>query len=128
MRLFIIFMLLSSAPAMAADQYDLACQGTRISPRDAAAEAYSTRLRIDLAAQKWCQDDCKRVVAINDISADTLVLADDITYNSRTDLSNKMTVDRKSGAFEQLSSQDRPSPMYLKVEATCTEQPFTPFP
>lgn len=128
MRFLVIFMLLSSAPAVAADQYDLACQGSRISQRGAAGEAYSTRFRVDLAAQKWCQDDCARVSSINEISGDMIVLADDITYNSRTDLSNKMTIDRKTNAFLRISSQDRPSPMYLKVEASCKQEPFTPFP
>lgn len=128
MRFVVLLMLLSSAPAMAAEQYDLACEGTRISQRGSAGEAYSTRVRIDLTAKKWCQDGCAKVSDITDVSADKIVLIDDLTYNSRTDLSNNITIDRKTNGFLQLSSQDRPTVMYLKVEAACTAQPFTPFP
>ena len=128
MRFFVFLMLLSSAPVMAAEQYDLACEGSRISQRGGAAEAYSTRVRIDLTAKKWCQDACARVSDISDVSDDKIVLVDDLTYNSRTDLSNNITIDRKTNAFLQLSSQDRPTVMYLRVEAACTAQPFTPFP
>jgi len=65
---------------------------------------------------------------ITEVAADKIVLVDDLTYNSRTDFSNNITIDRKSGALRQLSSQDWPTTLYLKVEASCTEQPFTPFP
>jgi len=128
MRMLIFALLLSSAPAVAAEHYDLACQGTRLTQRGGTAEAYATRVRIDLTANKWCQDDCKEVRDITEVSADRIVLVDDLTYNTRTDFSNNITVDRKTGALRQLSSQDRPTTLYLKVEASCTEQPFTPFP
>ena len=128
MRLLIFVLLLSSAPAVAAEQYDLACQGSRITQRDGTAAAYTTRVRIDLTARKWCQDDCKQVSDITEIGDDKIVLVDDLTYNTRTDFSNNITIDRKTGALRQLSSQDRPTTLYLKVEASCTEQPFTPFP
>lgn len=126
MRMLVL--VLSHAPAMAAEQYDLVCQGGRITQRDGAAEAYTTRVRIDLATNKWCQDACKQVSDITEVSADKIVLVDDLTYNTRTDFSNNIAIDRKTGALRQLSSQDRPTTLYLKVEASCTEQPFTPFP
>ena len=128
MRMLMFFLLLSSAPALAAEHYDLACQGSRITQRSGPAEAYATRFRIDLTANKWCQDACEKVSDIAEVAADKIVLVDDLTYNSRTDFSNNITIDRKTGALRQLSSQDRPTTLYLKVEASCTEQPFTPFP
>jgi hypothetical protein len=128
MRFILLLIAATSTPALAAEQYDLACQGTKISKQGGPSEAYAFRVRIDLTGKKWCQDSCERVLDIYEIGADQVVLADDVTYNSRTDLQNKVTVDRKSNAFHQLAGQDRPSPSYLKVEAACTEQPFTPFP
>ena len=128
MRLLVLLMLCSSAPALAAEQFDLACQGTRVSRRDGPPEPYAFRLRVDLAGKRWCTDACERPADISEVKPDQIVLADDLTYNTRTDFSNSVTLDRKSNAFHQLSSQDRPEVTYLKVEAACTEQPFTAIP
>src|SRR5688572_14211593 len=99
MRFILLLVALTSTPALAAEQYDLACQGTKISKKGGPSEAYAFRVRIDLTGKKWCQDSCERVADIYEIGADKVVLADDVTYNSRTDLQNNVTVDRKTNAF-----------------------------
>ncbi len=128
MRFVLILMLFASTPALAAEQYDLACQGTKVSKEGGASEPYAFRVRIDQTSKKWCQDSCERVTDIYELTADKVVLADDVTYNTRTDFQNNVTVDRKTHVFRQSAGQSRPEPSYLKVEAACTEQPFTPFP
>lgn len=128
MRLIAFALLLTATPALAAEQYDLSCQGTKVTKSGGPAEATSLKLRVDLTARKWCLDDCKSVEDIYELSADKVVLQDDVTYNTRTDLQDKITVDRKTLAFSRMADQTRPEPSYLKVEAKCTEQPFTPFP
>lgn len=128
MRLALLLMIFTSAPALAAEQYDLACQGARVSKEGGASEPVSFHVRVDLTGKKWCQDGCQRVLDIYELTADKVVLADDVTYNTRTDLQNNVTVDRKTNAYRQLAGQTRPETTYLKIEAACTEQPFTPFP
>lgn len=128
MRVLMLVMLCVSAPAMAADQFDLACQGTKITKHDGPAAPYSFHVRVDLAAKKWCADACERVAAISDIKPDRVVLADDLIYNTSSDFSNSVYFDSRTFDYHQLSSQDRPTSSYLKVAATCTQQPFTPLP
>ena len=124
MRLMVMLLLGAGTPAFAADQFDLACHGTRISTRGAPAEPYAFRVRIDLAARKWCTDACERLADISEVKPDRIVLTDDLIYNTSSDFSNAVSVDRTSYDFHQLSSQDRPIYKYLKVDAACTLQPF----
>lgn len=128
MRYLVLLALCASTPAMAADQFDLACQGTRLARRDAPSEPYAFHVRVDLTANKWCMDTCERALEISEVNADKIVLTDDLIYNTRSDFSNNVYVDRKTNAFHQISSQDRPTVTYLKVDAACTVQPFTPLP
>jgi hypothetical protein len=128
MRLLLLLALCASTPALAADQFDLACQGTKISQRGGAPEPNSFRLRVDLAAKKWCADACAKVLDVSAVKPDRIVLADDIVYNTRSDFSNSIYLDPKTYAYHQLTSEDRTDVSYLKVEAACTVQPFTPLP
>ena len=100
---------------------------SRITQREGTAEAYATRLRIDLNARTWRQDDCRQATDISEIADDKIVLVVDLTYSTRTDFWNNIVAERKTGALRQLSSQDRPTTLFLKVEAGWTEQPFRPF-
>lgn len=128
MRFLVLLALCASAPAVAADQFDLACQGTKLAQRDGTAAPHAFRVRIDLTSQKWCMDSCAAVTDIYETKPDRISLADDIIYNTRSDLSNAVYVDRKTNAFHQLATQDRPTVTYLKIDATCKVETFTPFP
>jgi len=128
MRFLAIALLFASTPALAAEQFDLDCQGTKVTKSGGAAEPYSFRVQVDLTAQKWCMDKCQRVASINAVQPDRIVLADDSTYNSRMDVTDSVTVDPKTFAFKRLMVQERPEAAYLKVEAACKQAPFTAFP
>jgi len=120
--------LCASAPAFAADQFNLACQGTRITASGGPAEPYSFAARVDLAAKKWCMDKCEKAEPIKDVTPDKIVFADDGTYNTRMEVSVETTLDRKANAFRHFMMQVRPDEAYLKIEAKCTEAPFTALP
>lgn len=128
MRLFALVLLCAATPAFAADQFDLACQGTKISKRDGAPAPYTTRVRLDLAAKRWCTDACQRVMSIDDVQPDKIVIKDDSTLNTREESTIEVNYDRTTHAYHRLYIQERPDTIYEKEAATCTEQPFTPFP
>ena len=128
MRYVVLPLLLLATPAVAADQFDLACQGTKWTQRGTAGEAHKFRLRVDLAANKWCEDDCKTVQALSSSSADKLTLTDEGTLNTRMEMSRVITLDRKTGAFVHNFTQIRPDESLFYVQATCKTEAFTPFP
>jgi len=62
-------LLIAASPAIAADRFDLACRGYKWTTLGGSGETYSFRARVDLAAQKWCDGDCKTAQAIVSIQA-----------------------------------------------------------
>jgi hypothetical protein len=128
MRLVALTLAFAAQPALAADQFDLACQGTRIVQSGGPAAAYSFRVRVDTAAKQWCMETCERTLPIFGVAPDRLVLTDEGQLNTRIEINNEVAYDRKSGSFTQLLLQVRPEENYLKIAAKCTEAPFTPFP
>ena len=121
-------LLLAGAPAFAADQFDLACQGTKWTKRGTAGDAYSFRARVDLAARKWCEGECKAVQNIVSSSDDKITFTDEGTLNTRMENSREVTLDRKKGAFIHNFMQVRPEEQILYIAATCKTEAFTPFP
>ena len=120
--------LLASSPALAADQFDLACQGKRWTQRGGEGAAHGFRVRVDLAKGQWCEGECKAGQPIVSADADKLVLTDDSTLNTRMEMIRQVTFDRKKSVFIHHFSQYRPDDQLLYVEATCKTEPFTPIP
>lgn len=123
-----LLILLAGSPAVAADQFDLACTGDKWTVQGGKSEPYVFRTRIDLAAQKWCEGDCKTVQSLYSATDDKLVLTDEGTLNSRMEMSRVVTFDRKAGNFHYLFVQTRPTDGYLEYWARCTTEAFTGFP
>ena len=128
MRYLLPFLLLAASPAVAADQFDLACKGYKWTKLGGAGEDYVFRVRVDLAANKWCDNDCKSVQALVSATPDKLVLTDEGTLNSRMEVSREATFDRKSNDFHYKLLQSRPTEDYLEYQGKCTSETFTPFP
>lgn len=128
MRRFALLLLGVAAPAFAADQFDLACQGMRTTTRQGQGQPFSTRVHVDVAAQQWCQDACERVTAIAAATDDQLTLQDDSVLNTREESTTEASFDRRTNAFRQLRITERPEVSYSRFEGSCTIQPFTPFP
>ncbi len=123
-----LFVLLAGSPALAADQFDLACKGDKWTVQGEPSAPYDFRVRVDLAAGKWCDGDCKAVQSLYSSSNDELVLTDEGTLNSRMEMSRVVTFDRKAGNFHSLFVQVRPTEGYLEYWAKCTTEAFTRFP
>lgn len=128
MRRIALLIACLAAPALAADQFDLACRGSRLLKRDGAGEPYAFRVRVDLAARRWCLDDCRLVMDINTVEPDRIVFQDDLILNTREEATRDATLDRRTNAFRRILIIARPEESYSKVEATCTVQPFTALP
>ena len=128
MRVFALLMFAVAAPAFAADQFDLACQGTRMTARAGPSTPYAFKMHVDLAARKWCMDACARTVDVVRVEGDKVVFQDDLIVNTREETTRDTSLDRKSGALHQTLISARPEESYQKVDATCTTQAFTPFP
>jgi hypothetical protein len=127
-RLVLASLLLAASPAMAADQFDLACKGYKWTQLGGTGQDYSFRVRLDLAAKKWCDGDCKTVSPIVSVAADRLVLLDEGTLNSRMEVAREATFDRKANSYHYKYLQTRPTDDYLEYQATCSTEAFTPFP
>ena len=123
-----LLLLCVGAPALAAGQFDLACQGTQVVKEGGPPEATAFRVRVDLAGKLWCMDKCERALDIDDVTPDKITFQDDGVLNTRQEITREASLDRKSGKFHRFIFEIRPQTNYLKVEATCSEQPFTPFP
>ncbi len=128
MRWAVPLLLFAGSPAIAADQFDLNCQGWKWTKQGGAAQEYDFRVRIDLAAQKWCDGECKAAQPIQSVAGDKLTLLDDGTLNSRMEVAREATFDRKTNSYHYRLLQTRPTDEYLEYNATCKTEAFTPFP
>ena len=127
-RLIVSFLLLAGSPAFAADQFDLVCEGWKWTKMGGTAQEYDFRVRVDLAAKKWCEGDCKAALPIQSIAADKLVLLDEGTLNSRMEVAREATFDRKANSYHYRLLQTRPTDDYLEYQANCKAAAFTPIP
>jgi hypothetical protein len=126
MRSLIIAAALVATPAAAAtEQFDLVCNGkTRESSIGRWKAAPETRYRIDLAANRWCQGDCKQPEKIYEVSETKLTLKwiKEDTPRSRALIFIK--IDRSTGAWENYWS----SSFFSETAGQCEVAPFTEFP
>ena len=128
MRLLLPLILLAGSPAFAADQFDLACEGSKWSKRGGAPEPYKFRAHIDLAAKKWCEGDCKAAQPIASVSDREIMLTDDIVFNAKVDSMREVKFDREVMMFKHNFTQNKPTAAYMGIQAMCKSEAFTPFP
>jgi len=128
MRLLLpLGLLLAGTPAFAADQFDLACDGYKWTKQGSTGEPYKFRAHIDLAAKKWCDGDCKTLQNIDSFTDHEIILTEDTIFNAKVDSTHEVTFDREEKMFKQHFMQNKPTPQYLGVQASCTIETFTPF-
>jgi hypothetical protein len=128
MRLFALLIAASATPPAAVDTFDMACAGSRIVRQDGPATPHAFRLRIDLAAGRWCVDGCESVRELTAATVDRITLRDSLILNAREESTADVYVDRKTNEFHQLEIATRPAETYLKIDARCRIEPSTPFP
>jgi hypothetical protein len=114
--------------ALAADQFDLKCSGTRQMELNGPTEALSYGFRVDLAAKRWCWDHCERTYAIEDIGPDRIAFADSSTDEPRRRETVINEVSRVTGDHRQTWIQVRPMPTFMETKGHCEVAPFSGFP
>ena len=128
MRFLLPLILLVGSPAFAADQFDLACEGTKWIKRGGEGEKYKVRAHVDLAAKKWCEDDCKTLQKIVSFNDREIILTDDTVFNAKVDSMREVTFDREVLMFKNHYMQNKPTQEYVGIQAVCKIETFTPFP
>ena len=121
-------MMSAVGPAMAdgAQQFDLICHGNTTSTaffqsKPVFSEVPATKhLRIDLTTGQWCQDDCREVAHITDVTASQIVLT--IAVGGQP----LRTIDRRTGSYMEMV--DTGGWGGDPFGGSCTPAPFTPFP
>lgn len=111
MKLALLAFALLSAPAIAAEQFDLNCTLNNLKPQ---------HFRIDLAAGEWCRDECKATHKLAGVTSTRITFFDEKTDRSST----FGFVDRISG--EYYWSNIDPGFVFV-TKGRCTPAPFTGF-
>jgi hypothetical protein len=116
----------------AATAFNLLCAGTLhadsfASKRD---EPYSVTYRVDLAAKKWCDGECRAIREIADIQPASLQLEEPRDINTPTQKEFfSSSIDRETGRHSMVStSGHREGILILKWEGHCEKADFTGFP
>ena len=112
-------MVLFSAPALAADQFDLVCTGKR--------KLDQAHFRVDLQRGEWCADTCKNVAKIEAVTSGEILLYEHKPA-FRNDKEEVGRISRVTGAW--YSSSFDPSYMITPITqtGTCESAPFSGLP
>ncbi|MFN3858150.1 MAG: hypothetical protein ACK4RV_10390 [Caulobacter sp.] len=115
---------LVAAPALAADQFDLLCTGTVKWRATGAAEPWSSRYRVDLAAKIWCQGECTETRPLVSADNSRIVFVERDAPGQRRDL-EWHRVSRTTGKLTHYVSSGS---LYMDVEANCEPAAFSGMP
>lgn len=126
--LALIAALSVTSPVLAADQFDLQCEGTiKLSPIGR-AEPYKKRYTVDLAQNLWCASEhiygrdfnCPNVLKIADVTPDQ------ITFQDSTDRMGRHIewVSRRDGTYEKFSTVSG----FWSEKGQCEVTEFSGFP
>lgn len=116
MRAIVLALGLVSAPAMAADQFDLVCKGKSGS---------TTRYRVDLTRGEACAGICDRVWKMGATTTSEYRLIDQSPVRGY-DLEQLATVNRQTGAYSHYSKIRGLGAN--RTEGTCEVAQFSGFP
>lgn len=124
--------MMSAAIALAtlmawSPQFDLVCSG---STRTDGGEPRPTerRIRVDLDAGRWCQEECDRTWPIADAAQDVLVFDQEGQGDSAARRVALHRVSRVTGAWYSSVSTRAPIRMLVVTEGTCEPAAFSGFP
>lgn len=114
MRALVLVAGLIATPAMAADQFDLACNYGKT----------PIRYRVDLSRGEACEQDCKKVWKLGAVTAGEIRLLD-TSLNAPEESPQTIIVNRQTGALVHWIGGGR-NP--LTETAQCEIAPFSGFP
>lgn len=115
----------------AAAAFNLVCNGTlnHEAFQDRGSEPYSRTLRLDLAAKKYCEGECKALLDIVDIQPTKITLHDEKVDTPRERRFVSETIDRETGRHSGLSTSGVGSRiLIMNWEGQCQSAVFTGFP
>lgn len=115
-----------SATAPQALRFDLACVGTEpvaVSPGTGKRQSFRERLRVDLVQKRFCSDACKIVRPIKSISANELVLLNEVAGRHR----NLVTLSRPADGGPETFRSEYPGQNVAR-QGTCTRTAFSGIP
>ena len=122
-------------------QFDLLCSGSttgKLDPReprlmDAPVQRWARAFRVDLAAKRYCEDDCLKIETLAEGEPGQVVFLDSVS------LIDRLTRERHSAVYDRDTRKYRASDtiqdlafghykMANSVTATCEAGPFSGFP
>lgn len=132
MKLIAIIGLVAAAASQSDQQFDLVCSGT-ISEESFygnKSDPYTYSYRIDLAAKKFCESDCKTIRNIHDVQPGALYL--DPPEDTDTVTKKRLFrghINRETGKQTMLSTSGRGmNILILEWKGDCVRRPFSGFP
>lgn len=132
MRAVLIAATMSVLPAVAlgqsGQQFDLVCTGTQttIDAGGSRAERQTQRYRIDLAARRWCQEDCKAALKIQEVTPDEITLVDG-EMSKTLQGHHRLAISRTSAEVVDEVSM-RALNLTMTFNGSCSKKPFSGHP
>lgn len=120
---FLIFGLIAS-PALAADQFDLACKLEAKYSESGKWKPEASLFHIDLGKNRWCEGDCSTIDPIASVQPAYLDLRSQDNRFPRRQY-NSLRIDRASGKLSHLVTAGS---FYMERRGECKAEPFTGFP
>lgn len=116
--------LASPLTATAAEQFDLICKGEQQEGVSAPKAPHEVRYRFDLVENRWCEQACERAFAIQEVTADLLVLE-----KKKTGSPLFATIEHAISRTEGRVSFSAFAPDYFRsFHASCEPAPFSGMP
>lgn len=123
-----VFLMLAATPAVAADQFDLVCEGTRQLGVNEPVKPLKYGLRIDLSKRQWCWDHCEEVYPIQEVREDRIILRDVVQDTLRKRITDRNIINRQTGDHNVILIETRPYQSFLETIGSCEPVAFTGFP
>jgi hypothetical protein len=120
-----LLILAAAAASAPSQQFDLICTGT---PGNDGALVYAgadLRLRVDLAAGKWCEDDCRVINPIVEQQPAMLWLEKASEIEQRREQVHVRAVNRETGQYLRIQESRFGQ---ISERGQCQRAPFSGFP
>lgn len=108
-------------------KFDLVCNGAAVvDDSNGAFERSDVHLRIDLAAGKWCDGECKVIRDVAEVQPAAIWFVKETAEEAARGLSNWRAVSRETGIYHHVKDIQHVGKMALISK--CEPAPFSGFP
>lgn len=123
---------LSAGQALAQDkptQFDLVCRGQQRDQPTGPSREYERHYRLDLAAKRWCSDECKSAFPIEAVTLDMITIRSNILESGHKGVDVDHRISRVTGEVtDNVSSSIGGTLVYQGRKGSCERAPFSGFP